>query len=93
MAEDSVSDSFDVTRRQLRRHLLPEAGAEFPEILDVDDDHFPRSKVMRFAFNPRNRRLLVISGSVLAVLATRVVGANGVGLVADIARSLTRNKS
>jgi hypothetical protein len=80
---------LDVTRAQLRRYLIPNA-VDTPY---DDGDHFPRSKVMRFAFNPRNRRLLVMSGSVLAVLASRVVGANRMGLVADVVRSFTRRKN
>ena len=81
-----MSESLDVTRAQLRRYLIPNAvDTQFDE-----GDHFPRSKVMRFAFNPRNRKLLVVSGSVLAVLASRVVGANRLGLVADVVRSFAR---
>ena len=83
-----MSESLEETRAQLRRFLIPDAvDSEF------DGDHFPRSKVMRFAFNPRNRRLLMISGSVLAVLASRFVGANRMGLVADVVRSFARRKN
>jgi hypothetical protein len=81
-----MSESLDATRAQLRRYLIPGSA----QTVDDDDDHFPRSKVMRFAFNPRNRRLLAVSGSVLAVLASRVVGANRLGVVTDVLRSLTR---
>ena len=83
-----MNESLDTTRAQLRRYLLPQS----PSVIDDDGDHFPRSKVMRFAFNPRNRRLLAISGSVLAVVASRVVGANRLGLVTDVIRSVTRKK-
>jgi hypothetical protein len=83
------NESLDVTRAQLRRYLIPNAV----DTQYDDGDHFPRSKVMRFAFNPRNRRLLVVSGSVLAVLASRVVGASRMGLVADVVRSFTRRKN
>jgi hypothetical protein len=79
---------LDVTRAQLRRYLIPQS-----EDLDGEDgSHFPRSKVMRFAFNPRNRRLLTVSGSVLALLASRAVGAGRVGMVADVIRSFARKK-
>lgn len=79
---------LDETRAQLRRYLLPGS------VLEADDDggsHFPRSKVMRFAFNPRNRHLLTMSGSVLALLATRVVGGRA-GAVAHLLRAVTRRK-
>lgn len=79
---------LEATRAQLRRYLLPES----PNTIGDDGDHFPRSKVMRFALNPRNRRVLAISGSVLAVVASRMVGANRVGMVADVIRSFTRRK-
>lgn len=83
-----MNESLDATRAQLRRYLLPDSVEP-----GQDDDHFPRSKVMRFAFNPRNRRLLVLSGSVLAVVASRMVGANKLGLVADVIRTFTRKKT
>jgi hypothetical protein len=76
MAESLMSESLDVTRSQLRKYLIPDAQHE-PHEQDADGDHFPRSKVMRFVFNPRNRRLLMFSGSILAVLV----------------RSLARSKS
>ena len=82
-----MSGSLDETRAQLRRFLIPDAADT-----DLDGDHFPRSKVMRFAFNPRNRHVLMFSGSVLAVLASRFVGANRLGLVADVVRSFVRRK-
>lgn len=85
-------ESMDATRKQLRRYLLPETVEAADPESDLDGDFFPRSKVMRFAFNPRNRKLLMISGSVLAVLATRVIGPGKMGLVAELARSITRNK-
>jgi hypothetical protein len=88
MAEGLVSEPMDVTRRRLREYLIP-ATRVLNDDQDDDGDTFPRSKVMRFAFNPRNRRVLMFSGSVLAVLATRLVGSNGIGIVADLARSLT----
>jgi hypothetical protein len=91
MAESFMSESLDVTRNRLRKYLIPEARTEAYE-LDADGDHFPRSKVMRFAFNPRNRRLLMFSGSILAVLVTRVVGTNAIGVMTDIARSLARDR-
>jgi hypothetical protein len=79
---------LDVTRARLRRYLLPESAD-----LDEDDGtHFPRSKVMRFALNPRNRRLLTVSGSVIALLASRAVGAGRVGMVANVIRSFARKK-
>jgi hypothetical protein len=83
-----MNESMDATRAQLRRYLLPESVEP-----GQDDDHFPRSKVMRFAFNPRNRRLLMLSGSVLAVVASRMVGGTRLGLVADVVRSFTRKKT
>jgi hypothetical protein len=83
-----MSEPLDVTRAQLRRFLIPNAV----DTQHDHGDHFPRSKVMRFAFNPRNRQLLVISGSVLAVLASRVVGANRLGVVADVVRSIARRR-
>ncbi len=86
-----MSASLDVTRAQLRRYLLPDA--EPADGMDEVADHFPRSKVMRFAFNPRSRRILMLSGPVLAVLAARLVGREKMGLVADLARFFTRNKS
>jgi hypothetical protein len=86
-----MSEPLNVTRMQLRRYLIPDASLS-PSGLDADGDHFPRSKVMRFAFNPRNRRLLAFSGSILAVLATRLVGAHPLGLVTGLARSFMRNK-
>jgi hypothetical protein len=96
MAESTVNEpvevtrheSLDATRAQLRRFLIPEAqDTQFDQ-----GDHFPRSKVMRFAFNPRNRQLLVLGGSVLTVLASRVVGVGRMGLVADVVRSFARRK-
>lgn len=86
-----MSAPMDVTRAQLRRYLLPDV--EQTDGMDEVADHFPRSKVMRFAFNPRNRHILMLSGSVLALLATRVVGKDKMGLVAELARTFTRNKS
>lgn len=83
------SESLEATRAQLRRYLLPAS----PDTEQDPGDHFPRSKVMRFAFNPRNRKILVLSGSVLGVIASRLVGANSLGLVADVVRSFTRKKS
>jgi hypothetical protein len=79
---------LDATRAQLRRYLAPDSASA----VEDDGDHFPRSKVMRFAFNPRNRRLLMLSGSVLAVLASRVVGANRMGLVTEVIRTFARKK-
>ncbi|MEO8313501.1 MAG: hypothetical protein ABI645_01790 [Pseudomonadota bacterium] len=83
-----MNESLDTTRAQLRRYLIPGAA----DTAGDSGDLFPRSKVMRFAFNPRNRHLLVFSGSVLAVLASRMVGANRLGMVTDVLRSFTRNK-
>jgi hypothetical protein len=90
MAEGLMSESMDVTRRQLREYLIPAARLPLGD-QDDDGDHFPRSKLMRIAFNPGNRRLLMFSGSILAVLATRIVGPHGMDMVAGIARSFTRN--
>ncbi len=78
-------------RAQLRRYLLPDVRQT--DGMDEVADHFPRSKVMRFAFNPLNRQILMFSGSVLALLATRVVGREKLGLVAELARTFTRKKS
>lgn len=83
-----MNESFDSTRAQLRRYLIPAAA----DTAEDEGNHFPRSKVMRFAFNPRNRPLLLLSGSVITVLASRMVGANRLGIVADVFRSLTRSK-
>ena len=80
-----MNESLEATRAQLRRYLIPSA----PDAENVPDDQFPRSKVMRFAFNPRNKQVLAISGSVLAVVASRMVGSR-LGLVTDIWRSLKR---
>jgi hypothetical protein len=91
MAESIMSESLDVTRSQLRKCLFPDAQTEACQ-LDADGDHFPRSKVMRFAFNPRNRQLLMFSGSILAVLMSRVAGANAIGVLMDTARSLARQR-
>jgi hypothetical protein len=90
MAESLMNEPLNETRRQLREYLLPDTSIPYGG--DDDGDHFPRSKVMRFAFNPRNRRLLMFSGSILAVLATRIVGSNGLAMVRDLATSLTRNR-
>jgi hypothetical protein len=79
---------LDATRAQLRRYLLPQTL----NTIEDDGDHFPRSKVMRFALNPRNRRVLAISGSVLGVLATRMVGSHRAGIVAEVIRSIGRRK-
>jgi len=79
---------FETTRAQLRRYLMPGA----PDDLHVSEDQFPRSKVMRFAFNPRNRKVLALSGSMLAVAASRMVGANRLGLVSDLWHSFKRSK-
>ena len=81
-----MNGSFDDTRTQLRRYLLPPPGS-------TESDHFPRSAVMRFAFDPRNRRLLVVGASVLGVLAARAFGTNRMSLVTDIARSLARGRT
>ena len=82
-----MSHPLDESRRRLRGYLIPGAtDTDGP----VDDQHFPRSKVMRFAFNPRNRQAILLAGSVLTVLATRAVGANRLGVFADIARSYSR---
>lgn len=81
-------DSMDVTRKQLRKYLLPETVD--PEDPEADPDVFPRSKVMRFALSARNRKVLMLSGSVLAVVASRVIGANRLGMVADVARTFLR---
>ena len=85
-----MSESFDDTRAQLRSYLVPAPG-DPPGLNGADD--FPRSAVMRFAFNPRNRRLLVVTGSVLAVLAARAFGTSRMSLITDIARSFTRNRT
>ncbi|MEO6366526.1 MAG: hypothetical protein ABIP38_00910 [Steroidobacteraceae bacterium] len=84
-----MSQSLDESRRRLRSYLIPGGSGE-GESPAFDDDHFPRSKVMRFAVNPRNRRIVMLAGSVLAVLATRAVGTSRFGVVADIARSFSR---
>lgn len=87
MAEIAVTHPLDESRRRLRSFLIP-GGADTD--VTFDNDHFPRSKVMRFAFNPRNRQAILLAGSVLAVLATRAVGVNRIGVVTDIARSYSR---
>lgn len=83
-----MNSSLDATRAQLRRYLIPSAA----DGENDDGEHFPRSKVMRFAFNPRNRKLLIFSGSLLAMMASRMVGANRLGLVTDVLRSFARNR-
>ncbi len=84
-----MNGSFDDTRTQLRRYLVPAQGHSAG---GDEADEFPRSKVMRFAFNPRNRPLLIVTASVLGVLATRAFGAGRISLITDIARSFTRNR-
>jgi hypothetical protein len=84
-----MSESLEETRAQLRRFLIPAA----PDTPNDEGDHFPRSKVMRFAFNPRNRKLLALSGTVLAVVVSRVVGANRLGMLTDVVRTFTKRKS
>jgi predicted Holliday junction resolvase-like endonuclease len=91
MAEIRMSDSLEETRRQLRNYLIPSSRSLIAG--DVEGDHFPRSKVMRFAFNPRNRRILLVSGSILGVVVTRLVGAGRLGVVAEIARSLLKKNT
>ena len=82
--------TLDESRRRLRSYLIPRGSDDSDP--GFDDDHFPRSKVMRFAVDPRNRQVVMLAGSVLAVLATRVVGGSRFGIVADIARSFSRFK-
>jgi hypothetical protein len=86
-----MSDSLDTTRRQLRGYLIPSSRSVI-EGNELGDDHFPRSKVMRFAFNPRNRRILMASGSVLGIVISRTVGAGRLGAVTAIARTLLKRK-
>jgi hypothetical protein len=92
MAQIPMSQTLQESRRRLRSYLIPQGSADSGDA-SVDDDHFPRSKVMRFAVNPRNRQVVMLAGSVLAVLATRAVGASRFGIVADIARSFSRFKN
>ena len=87
-----MSESPAVTRERLRKYLIPDGPNGLNE-RDADGDRFPRSKVMRFAFDPRNRRLLMFSGSILAVLVTRAFGTGKLSMAADLARAFTRNKS
>lgn len=84
-----MSTSLHESRRRLRSYLIP-PGSDASGDDAVDDNHFPRSKVMRFAVNPRNRQIVMLAGSVLAVLATRALGAGRFGIVADVARSFSR---
>ena len=83
-----MSSSLEDSRRRLRSYLLPGSATDAAGI-EFEDKHFPRSKVMRFAFNPRNRPLVKLAGSVIAVLATRAVGAGRLGTVAAIAQSIS----
>jgi hypothetical protein len=63
----ALSPHSRTLRDEAAQDIAPakESGEE-PHELDADGDHFPRSKVMRFALDPRNRNLLVFSGSLLA---------------------------
>jgi hypothetical protein len=54
----------------LREYLAPDAQSA-PGGSDADGGAFPRSALMRFAFNPRSRGLLMFSASILATLFTR----------------------
>ncbi len=83
-----MSNTLGTTRRQLRNYLIPASRGSGDGQDDVD--HFPRSKLMRFAVNPRNRSVLLLAGSILGVVATRVVGTGKVGMVAGLARSLLK---
>jgi hypothetical protein len=89
MAQIPMSGALDESRRRLRSYLLPRAAPDGGNA-SSDQQHFPRSKVMRFAVDPRNRQIVMLAGSVLMVLATRAVGASRFGLVADLARSFSR---
>jgi len=84
-----MSHPLDESRRRLRSYLIPGGSAAGEDVV-FDDDHFPRSKVMRFAVNPRNRQIVMLAGSVLAVLATRAAGKGRFSVVADIARSFSQ---
>jgi hypothetical protein len=86
-----MSEPLEVTRRQLREYLIPATGILPGQ--DDDGDHFPRSKVMRFAFNPRNRHLLMWSGSVLALVFTRMAGTRQLGVITGLARSFMRSRN
>jgi hypothetical protein len=90
MAENRMSNTLGTTRRQLRHYLIPASRSSLEGGDDVD--HFPRSKVMRFAFNPRNRKILLFSGSILGVVVSRMVGTGQLGMVAGLARSLLKGK-
>ncbi len=85
-----MSHTLDESRRRLRSYLIPGGSTVDGDDPAFDDNHFPRSKVMRFAVNPRNRQIVMLAGSVLAVLATRAVGTGRLGVVAEIARSFSR---
>ncbi len=85
-----MSNTLGTTRRQLRNYLVPASGSSVEG--DDDLDSFPRSKVMRFAFAPRNRKILLFTGSILGVVVSRMVGTGQLGMVAGIARSLLKGK-
>jgi hypothetical protein len=90
MAANSMSNTLGTTRRQLRNHLIP--ASRISSDSTGEADQFPRSKVMRFAFNPRNRKILLVTGSILGVVVSRIVGTGKLGLVTGIARSLLKSK-
>ena len=85
-----MSNTLGTTRRQLRNYLIPASQDSSDSPGDVDQ--FPRSKVMRFAFNPRNRKILLVSASILGVVVSRFVGTGKLGMVAGLARSLLKGK-
>jgi hypothetical protein len=66
MEEHVVATSLQESRARLREMLVPD-----PETGRIEADHFPRSAVMRFIFDPRGRRVAMTGLSLLMMLAGR----------------------
>jgi len=77
-AEHPLALSLQRSREELRRVLLPRG----PD-MHIPPGHFPRSAVMRFLFNPRQRKLGVLFVSALLLFLRRRggKGVNWLGLV------------
>lgn len=64
MEEHVVTARLSDSRARLRTLLLPD-----PETGHIEADVFPRSKVMRFVFNKRSRRMAMTGVSMALMMA------------------------
>jgi hypothetical protein len=84
-----MSSDISESRERLRSLLIEEDGRSFDPVVDS----FPRSKVMRFLFDPEIRKLLMAAGATAGLVLTRHPLFRHIGTVAMAARAIKKTMS